>query len=232
MTSVCKKRRFHPFTLLAVFLLLLCAIFFWYVSDYYRADETAAALLEEPFVEVRESCILLSPDNPTDTALIFYPGAKVEETAYLPLLEQLRQEGLACILVPMPFHMAIFDTDAALGIMEQFPEFTHWYVGGHSMGGAMASRFAADHPQLTEGVILLGAYPYGDYPIENTLTVYGSLNTGVAEKVDYTENVTVIEGGNHAQFGNYGPQAGDPVATIPDTQQQAIAVSAIVDFIA
>ena len=237
MTSVCKKRRFRPLPLLAVFLLLLCAIFFWYVSDYYRADETAAALLEEPFVEVRESCILLSPDNPTDTALIFYPGAKVEETAYLPLLEQLRQEGLACILVPMPFHMAIFDTDAALGIMEQFPEFTHWYVGGHSMGGAMASRFAADHPQLTEGVILLGsypygAYPYGDYPIENTLTVYGSLNTGVAEKVDYTESVTVIEGGNHAQFGNYGPQAGDPAATIPDTEQQAVAVSAIVDFIA
>ena len=231
MKSVCKKRWFR-LSLLAALPLFLCAAFFWYVSDYYPADETALALLEEPFVEVRESCILLSPDTPTDTALIFYPGAKVEETAYLPLLEQLRQEGLACILVPMPFHMAIFDTDAALGIMEQFPEIAHWYVGGHSMGGAMASRFASNYPQLVEGVILLGAYPYGDYPTENTLTVYGSLNTGVAEKVDYTENVTVIEGGNHAQFGNYGPQAGDPAASIPDTQQQAIAVSAIVDFVA
>ncbi|NTW92812.1 MAG: hypothetical protein HGA40_05150, partial [Methanoregulaceae archaeon] len=30
----------------------------------------------------------------------------------------------------------------------------------------------------------------------------------------------VIEGGNHAQFGNYGPQPGDGTATISVADQQ------------
>ncbi len=38
-----------------------------------------------------------------------------------------------------------------------------------------------------DGLILLGAYLYGGYPAEKALTVYGDLNTTVAEKVDYTK---------------------------------------------
>lgn len=233
MRSIVKTRSVRRILAVLVLLFLCCVVFFsWYVSDYYRADETAQALLMDEHIEIQEDCTLLSPNQPTDTALIFYPGAKVEESAYLPLLEQLRQEGLACILVPMPFHMAIFDSDAALDVMEQFPDISHWYIGGHSMGGAMASQFASQHPDLVEGLILLGAYPYGEYAAEDTLTVYGSLNTSVAEKIDYTENVVIIEGGNHAQFGNYGPQKGDAPAEITDAEQQAVTVSAIVEFIA
>ena len=51
-------------------------------------------------------------------------------------------------------------------------------------------------------------------------------------KIGYTENVVEIEGGNHAQFGNYGPQKGDLPATISAEEQQAQAVDAITDFIA
>ena len=109
----------------------------------------------------------------------------------------------------MPFRMAIFDANAAEDVMEQFPDIRHWYIAGHPMGGAMASQFAASHPDEVDGLILLGAYIYGDYPPEKTLTVYGSLNQSVEDHIDYTENVVEIEGGNHAQFGNYGPQKGD-----------------------
>ena len=52
------------------------------------------------------------------------------------------------------------------------------------------------------------------------------------DKIGYTENVVEIEGGNHAQFGNYGPQKGDLPATISAEEQQAQAVEAISDFIA
>ena len=214
-------------------LAILAGAFFWYVSDYYRAEDVALEVLaQDSGITVQDNLTILSPSYPADTAIIFYPGAKVEAEAYLPLLDQIRQLGVTCILVHMPFHMAIFDANAAEEVMEQFPEYQHWYMAGHSMGGAMASQFAADHPDEVDGLILLGAYIYGDYPEEDTLTIYGSLNQSVEDHIDYTENIVEIEGGNHAQFGNYGPQKGDLPAAISAEEQQAQTVEAIAAFLA
>lgn len=213
-------------------LAVLAGAFFWYVSDYYRAEDVALAVMaQDNGITRQDDLTILSPTYPTDTAIIFYPGAKVEAEAYLPLLDQIRQTGVTCILVHMPFHMAIFDADAAEEVMAQFPEYQHWYMAGHSMGGAMASKFAADHPDEVDGLILMGAYIYGDYPDENTLTIYGSLNQSVEDHIDYTENIVEIEGGNHAQFGNYGPQKGDLPATISAQEQQRQTVEAIEAFL-
>lgn len=213
-------------------LAILAGVFFWYVSDYYRAEDVALEVLaQDSGITVQDNLTILSPTSPTDTAIIFYPGAKVEAEAYLPLLDQIRQAGVICILVHMPFHMAIFDADAAQEVMAKFPEIQHWYMAGHSMGGAMASKFASDHPDQVEGLILMGAYLYGDYPEEQTLTIYGSLNQSVEDHIDYTENIVEIQGGNHAQFGNYGPQKGDLPAEISAQEQQAQTVAAIEAFL-
>lgn len=217
-----------------VFLILtiLAGAFFWYVSDYYRAEAVALAVMgQDSGISQQNDLTILSPSYPTDTAIIFYPGAKVEAEAYLPLLDQIRQTGVTCMLVHMPFRMAIFDADAAEEVTARFPEIQHWYIAGHSMGGAMASKFASDHPDLVDGLILMGAYIYGDYPEENTLTIYGSLNQSVEDHIDYTENIVEIQGGNHAQFGNYGPQKGDPPATISAEEQQRQTVEAIAAFL-
>lgn len=221
--------------LAAVLLLLviLTGVFFWYVSDYYRAEDVALEeLAQNDGIVTQDNLTILSPSYQSDTAIIFYPGAKVEAEAYLPLLDQIRQTGITCILVDMPFHMAIFDSNAAEDVMTQFPEIEHWYLAGHSMGGAMASKFAAEHPDEVDGLILMGAYIYGDYPDEDTLTIYGSLNQSVEEHIDYTENIVEIEGGNHAQFGNYGLQKGDPSAEISAEEQQKQTVEAIEAFLA
>lgn len=213
-------------------LAILAGVFFWYVSDYYRAEDVALEVLaQDSGITVQDNLTILSPMSPADTAIIFYPGAKVEAEAYLPLLDQIRQTGVICILVHMPFHMAIFDADAAEKVMEQFPDIQHWYMAGHSMGGAMASKFASDHPDEVEGLILLGAYLYGDYPEEKTLTIYGSLNQSVEDHIDYTQNIVEIQGGNHAQFGNYGAQKGDLPAEISAQEQQAQTVTAIEAFL-
>lgn len=159
--------------------IMISGVFFWYVSDYYRADEKALEVLTQDIgITEQDQLTILSPPEPSDMAIIFYPGAKVEAEAYLPLLDQIRQTGVTCILVHMPFHMAIFDPDAAESVMPLFPDIRHWYMAGHSMGGAMASKFASDHEDEVEGLILLGAYIYGDYPLENTLTIYDLWNTG------------------------------------------------------
>ena len=213
-------------------LAILAGAFLWYVSDYYRAEDVALEVLaQDNGISQRDNLTILSPTAPTDTAIIFYPGAKVEAEAYLPLLDQIRQTGVTCILVHMPFNMAIFDANAAEEVIAQFPEFQHWYVAGHSMGGAMASKFASDHPDQVDGLILMGAYIYGNYPDEKALTIYGSLNQSVEDHIDYTENIVEIEGGNHAQFGNYGPQKGDLPAAISAEEQQAQTVAAIEAFL-
>ena len=236
MTAEAKPRRKKwkiAVGILLTVLVLLAGGFFWYVSDYYRAEDVALEVLSAgDNIEVRDDLTVLSPSYPTDTAVIFYPGAKVEAIAYLPLLDQLRQTGLTCVLVEMPFHLAIFDANAAEDVMEAFPDIQHWYMAGHSMGGAMASQFASERPDEVDGLILLGAYLYGDYSPKDTLTVYGSLNQSVEDKINYTENVVEIQGGNHAQFGNYGPQKGDLPAEITAEEQQAQTVAAITDFIA
>jgi pimeloyl-ACP methyl ester carboxylesterase len=131
----------------------------------------------------------------------------------------------------MPFNLAVLNPNVATSIIDSHPEIKHWIISGHSMGGAMASSYASQYSDKVDGLILLGAYIYGDYPQEKALTIYGSLNTSVQEKIDYTENIIVIEGGNHAQFGNYGSQKGDAVAQISQLDQQEIAISAMVEFI-
>lgn len=202
-----------------------------YLSDYYRADEIAVAAMTGSKMETQGNLTILTPTAPSDTGLIFYPGGKVEHTAYLPLLEQLRQQGITCVLVEMPFHLAVFAPDAAEQVFDRLPDITNWYIGGHSLGGAMAGSYASEHPDQVQGLVLLGAYLYGDYPVQCALTLYGSEDKVMnREKLTYTENVVEIPGGNHAQFGNYGVQKGDGTATITAAEQQAQAVSSIAAF--
>lgn len=202
-----------------------------YLSDYYRADDIAVAAMTGSNVKTQDNLTILMPTTPSDTGLIFYPGGKVEHTGYLPLLEQLRQQGITCVLVEMPFHLAVFDPDAAEQVFDRLPDIANWYIGGHSLGGAMASSYASEHPDKVQGLVLLGAYLYGDYPVQHALTLYGSEDKVMnREKLTYTENVVEIAGGNHAQFGNYGVQKGDGTATISAAEQQAQTVNSIAAF--
>ena len=132
----------------------------------------------------------------------------------------------------MPLNLAILDENAADGVIASHPEIITWFVGGHSMGGAMASAYASAHQDELAGLVLLGAYVYGDYPPADALTIYGTFNSNLEVDIHYTDNVVVIEGGNHAQFGNYGRQSGDPDATISADEQQDEAVDAIAAFVA
>lgn len=218
---------------LAALLIALAVAFTVYVQDYRHADETALSVLNNAAVRQEDNLTILVPDAANDTGdgLIFYPGGKVQAEAYLPLLEQLRENGVTCILVTMPYRLAVFDIDAADAIYDRFPAVSRWYLGGHSLGGAMASSYVAGNESKLNGLILLGAYPVNDSKIP-TLCIYG----GEDIMLDRTKLVGVVNqleiaGGNHAQFGNYGIQEGDGVATISREDQQAKAVEAILGFL-
>jgi len=226
------KKRYKIPLIIFVIILVLFGAFLIYASDYYKADKSAIeALNNEKFITVDKNLTILTPKITSEVGLIFYPGAKVESIAYLPILEKLRKNGITCVLVKMPLNMAIFNQDAADEVFDKLPNIKNWYIGGHSMGGAMASSYAAKNKDKVKGLILLGAYIYGDVSPEDAITIYGTFNSNLEKNIDYTENVIIIDGGNHAQFGNYGKQKGDLDATISSEEQQNIAVEAILEFI-
>lgn len=207
---------------------------FVYLNDYYKAEDIAIEVMNS---SDRDN--IYSVDNLTvlkgtsEKGVIFYPGAKVEAIAYLPILQKLQNEGLTCVLVEMPFNMAIFNVNGADKVFEELSDIgvEEWYMAGHSMGGGMASAYASENSDLIEGLILMGAYVYGDYPPEKAVTIYGTHNSNLKESIDYTDNIVIIEGGNHAQFGNYGKQKDDPDADITTEEQQDITVEAVVEFV-
>lgn len=92
---------------LSIILILCVGGFGFYVNDYYHAQGDALEILNHQEVkQVNSNLITLTPQKISDVGIIFYPGAKVENTAYLPLLEQLEKKGYNCYLVNMPFKMA------------------------------------------------------------------------------------------------------------------------------
>lgn len=228
-----KKYKALKLTILSILFIVIClGIFFIWANDYYHAEDVVVAtMIGDTSMKTVDNLTIISPSVPSDVGIIFYPGAKVEAISYIPLLQKLKNQGYTCVLVKMPLNMAIFDANAADKVFDKLPDIKSWYIAGHSMGGAMASDYASNHQNKVEGLLLMGAYIYGDYPPEKALTIYGTFNSNLEKDINYTENIVKIEGGNHAQFGNYGKQKGDPDATISAEDQQNITVTAIVDFI-
>ncbi len=215
-------------------LAILFGGFYIYTLDYYRADDFALQMFSSntATIETLGDMIVFHPINPpeTKTGLIFYPGGKVEAAAYVPLLKKISQEGITCVLITMPFNLAVFDVNAADKVFDKFPDIQEWYLGGHSLGGAMASSYVKNKSDKLEGLILLGAYPINDSDIP-TIAIYGSEDLGLDKsKLEETENKLEIAGGNHAYFGNYGEQKGDGTASITREYQQTLTVEALVDF--
>lgn len=226
----------------AAFLLVVIAAFFIYASEYYHADNAAIeAVNMDKSINISSinGALVFDPGN-ADMALIFYPGGKVEYSAYEPLMLKIAQKGILCILPVMPFNLAVFHINAADSYIPIYPQIQHWYIGGHSLGGSMAASYAAKSDGKISGVILLASYSTADLSVGDmkVLSIYGN-NDNVLNKESYQkyrnnlpEDFTevIIKGGNHAGFGYYGPQQGDGKADIPAEQQQTDTAQAVAGF--
>ena len=229
--------------ILSVCLAVLLVIGIGSYAYYYHADEVAleAMAYQTDSVQTEQDgdVIWFVPEDPI-AGLIFYPGGKVEHTAYAPLLHACAENGILCALVRMPGNLAVLDANAADGLRKEYPEISTWYIAGHSLGGAMAANYAAAHAEDFDGLILLAAYSTKDLTgtTLRVLSVYGS-EDGVLNRESYEKNraklpadttEVILDGGCHAQFGNYGPQDGDGVPTISGEEQVRQTVEAIAAF--
>ncbi|HSG44079.1 MAG TPA: alpha/beta hydrolase [Anaerolineales bacterium] len=220
-------------------------IFVSWASDALPADGTALQALEsdeQVVVKEESGLITFEPVNAEfDTGFIFYPGGRVDYRAYAPVLSQIAGRRYFVALVPMPLNMALFNVDAANQVIELYPGIQQWAVGGHSLGGVAASRFVANETGAVQGVVLWAAYP-GNDSLANAdikvMSIYGTNDIAGMEPFDESRaqlpvdtEFVVIEGGNHAQFGSYGPQPGDNPATISPEEQWTQIAEATVRFL-
>ena len=226
-------------------LVILAGTFFIYTGIYYHAEDVRIEkYIEAKKMHMKESGykkIEFVPETPNDTGIIMYPGAKVEYTAYKPLMASLADKGYTSFITGMPFNMAFFKKDAAEGIVEKHPNVKHWYMMGHSLGGVVASTYTSSHLDKYEGVIMLGSYPDKDLSETNLyyLSIYGSedkvLNidkyNDAKSKWPSKSSEYVVLGGCHAGVGMYGPQKGDGDPSITSEEQIDITVSVIIDFL-
>lgn len=246
---------------------VVVALFFgclFYVNDYYRASEEAKEALQgNELVEVREEesyyVFYLKGDfsesevaEETDSAedkggksswktsrgIIFYPGGKVDEVAYAPLLVELAEMGYEVYLVKMPAKLAIFGMNKADEIIKKAAHIEEWIMMGHSLGGAMAASYSANHDDTIDGLVLLAAYSTEDLTHKeiDVFSFYGSKDQvlNMEKYKEYYSNLPedtleiVIPGGNHAYYGYYGEQAGDGKATITREAQIEAVVNAFI----
>lgn len=225
-----------------VIVVALTAGFFIYTGNYYHASQEALDCLKsdnEIDYSLKDGNYIFAPKKETNKGLIFYPGALVEDDAYAPLANLLAHKGIYSVICHMNFHLAFFSSDAATKPIQENPNIS-FYIGGHSLGGAIASSYASKNANNLEGVVYLASYSDVDLTSTSlkTLSIYGS-NDGVINKENYEKYKTnmprleehIILGGNHCQFGSYGFQNGDKEATISGSEQIALTANYIADFI-
>jgi len=224
-----------------IFVLLIIGGYFLYdtLFVYYPAEDIAKEYLvstDDVKVEYIDDYYFF--DGPgEDNAIVFYPGAKVEFTAYAPLMYKLAEKGIDTFLVKMPYNFAFFNANAANKIIKN-NNYNNWYISGHSLGGVVISSQKYDN---IKGIIFLASYPNKKIPDNiKALCITGDQD-GVINLDKYNKNGekywnnntkgVFIEGGNHANFAYYGKQKGDMVATIAKEEQIDTTIELIMDFI-
>jgi hypothetical protein len=158
------------------------------------------------------------------TALVFYPGARVDPRAYAHVLKPLAAAGYLVVVLKVPFGLGLVNVDHADRPMEVHPEIASWVVGGHSLGGVAASTFADAHPPQVKGLLLYAAYPASklrrtDLQVVSISGTADALTTPsdiAASKANLPAKTrfVAVKGGIHSYFGDYGEQAGDGVAGV------------------
>ncbi|MGE6345726.1 alpha/beta hydrolase [Bacillus mycoides] len=219
-------------------ILLMGSITFFVWSQFtYKPTKEALSLVDDK----KDEDNIVFGQKDAKVGIIFYQGAKVEAEAYSYLGEALAKDGHFVVMPKLPLNLAILGINVVDSVIEKYPEVQKWYVAGHSMGGAMISKYAFQHEDKVDGIIFLGSYPAEDFSTKSLpmLSIYGEVDAlATVEKIEnnkklMSKNATMhmIKGGNHANFGMYGEQKGDNASIITPKAQQDETVKVIEEWL-
>ncbi len=239
-----------PFLLLTV----LTAAAFLYVSQ--EPSGTAYAALEsgnycrvaETYVPSWRNRYYAFTPNKTDPSdgLIMYPGGLIDVRCYAPLAQALAERGCLVVLVSMPLNISLLGWSRASGIQAAYPDIMRWFVGGHSLGGVAACKYARSFPAKVSGVFLLASHPSAGLSLRDSglqcISVFSDQDglvppDKIKQCAQYLPDNTAylcIKGGNHSNFADIDrstPYPGDKPARIPRHLQHLETARAIVRFL-
>ena len=166
-----------------------------------------------------------------ERGLIIYPAGNVDPRAYAPPAMALAEEGIFVSIVPMENYLPTNGYLHADLVRERNPQVQRWFVGGHGLGGTMATRYGATETGKTLlGLVLWSAvagevYDLGQSALK-VLSVFGELDENYnAEQIQQFAHTlpedtayVCIKGGDYGQFGYYEDDSS--VATISREKQQ------------
>lgn len=251
MTTQPQVRRRSPWrwlliAMLAIVLVAAAGILIWANTPLGPSAEALAALASDEQVQVGQGrWLVFQPvDGTPDTGLVLYPGGRVDYRSYAPQARDIAAQGYLVVVPKMPLNLAVTAPDKAADVITAFPQISHWAVGGHSLGGAMAASFVHDQPNAVDGLALWAGYPASNKSLADSsvqVVSVSATNDGLATPAKIEASAPLlpaatrwfpIQGGNHAQFGSYGPQPGDGEPAIPAEEQRAQTVAATVGLLA
>jgi dienelactone hydrolase len=220
----------------------------WGAHPLGPSEAALAALTSDASVRVTQTddgweFAPASGAEPT-AAVVYYPGGHVDARSYAPYARDIAAQGYLVVIPVMPLSLAVLSPDAADKVVAAHPGVSRWVIGGHSLGGAMAGQYVGKHPGAMDGLVLLGAYVPEGNDLQSSsvdvLTQVGTLDTVVnrenlaagLELLPPDATFVELDGGNHAQFGDYGPQPGDdPNPTMSAADQRRRAVDGTVEVL-
>lgn len=224
----------------------IAAIWFvwWGLTPLGPAPTALGALESDAAVGVSKSdagWVFAPTSGEATSGFVFYPGGHVDARSYAPYAHDVAAQGYLVVVPVMPLSLAVLSPNAASKAIEAYPAVRLWLLGGHSLGGVMAARYADKNSATVNGLVLLASYPAGSADISDSeidvASLVGSQDTVVdmatwekaRSQLPPSAQVKTLEGGNHAQFGDYGLQPGDtPRPDMGAQEQRAAAVSATV----
>jgi dienelactone hydrolase len=250
------RRRYLRWALWGLLVVVLAALVgagafvYWGLTPQQATPAALAALQGGDGVKVTDTpagyrFALESMPTTDPIGLVLYPGGHVDPRAYAPLATQIARQGVVVVVPRMPLSLAFLDIDAARRAIAADPGIRTWIVGGHSLGGTAACLFVKGNPGVASGLLLLASYPPEGCDLSaakgpdgkplKVLSIRGKRDeivtpVDIPTSKDRLPPDTVyltIPGGNHGQFGSYGPQTGDGTPKVTAQGQQVFTALAI-----
>ncbi|MDM5337303.1 alpha/beta hydrolase [Fictibacillus enclensis] len=228
-----KKLKFALIIVLVVLIVYAGGFLIWSQQTFKPTSQLNHLVNLKQEVQHKDDLYIYKPKSKDiKDGFIFYPGAKVEPEAYSYWAKKLSDEGYLVMIPEMPLNLALLGKNKAEEAMKLYPSIQKWYIGGHSLGGPASASYSLKHQEKIKGLIFLGSYTTessdlskAKFPLLSITGERDGLSTPAKIKGSKKFNPTdttyhEIKGGNHAQFGMYGTQAGDKKAKISNKKQQ------------